>query len=298
MTDTTKTGLDPELFAQIRQIQIRTKHLVTEALAGQYESAFKGRGMEFEEVRAYQPGDDIRHIDWKVTARSGAPHVKIHREERELTVLLLVDVSSSGEFGSATQFKNEIAAEVAAILAYTAIKNHDRVGLIIFSDRIEHFVPPKKGRAHVWMVIRDILNFRPERRVTDLDQALEFLGTVIKRRCVAFLLSDFLDQTVTERLRTAAKRHDITAISITDPREVSLPDIGLLELEDAETGETVLVDTSDPAIRASFRILGHRNRTSRSDAFRAGGIGEIALQTDKPYVDSIIRFFRSREHRS
>ncbi|MED5464711.1 MAG: DUF58 domain-containing protein [Myxococcota bacterium] len=298
MHDATAKNLDPELFAQIRQIQIKTQHLVTDSLAGQYESAFKGRGMEFEEVRAYQPGDDIRHIDWKVTARSGAPHIKVHREERELTVMLLVDVSSSGEFGTARKFKNEIAAEVAAVLAYAAIKNNDRVGLIIFSDRIEHFVPPKKGRAHVWMVIRDILNFRPERRVTDLDKALEYLGTVIKRRCVAFLLSDFLDQSITERLRTTAKRHDITAISIADPREITLPPIGIVELEDAETGETILVDTHDAGVRESFRILGHGSRAERSDAFRAGGIGEISLRTDEPYIDSIVRFFRSRENRN
>ena len=298
MLDDSPKSLDPELFAKIRHIQIRTQHLVTEALAGQYESAFKGRGMEFEEVRAYQPGDDIRHIDWKVTARTGEPYVKVHREERELTVMIMVDVSSSGEFGTAGKFKNEIAAEVAAVLAYAAIKNNDRVGLIIFSDRIEHFVPPKKGRAHVWMVIRDILNFRPERRVTDLDKALEYLGTVIKRRCVAFLISDFLDQSISDRLRTTAKRHDITAISIADPRETALPPIGLIELEDAETGETIVVDTYDKNIRESFRILSHTNKAERSDKFRASGIGEISLQTDKPYIDSIIRFFRSREHRA
>ena len=297
MIDNSSQNLDPELFAKIRHIQIRTQHLVTEALAGQYESAFKGRGMEFEEVRSYQPGDDIRHIDWKATARTGEPYIKVHREERELTVMLLVDVSSSGEFGTAGKFKNEIAAEVAAVLAYTAIKNNDRVGLIIFSDRIEHFVPPKKGRSHVWMVIRDILNFRPERRVTDLDKALEYLGTVIKRRCVAFLISDFLDQTITERLRTTAKRHDITAISIADPREKTLPPIGLLELEDAETGETILIDTYDEKIRESFRIVSKTNKSERSDTFRASGIGEISLQTDEPYIDSIVRFFRSREHR-
>ena len=296
MIDDSPKSLDPELFAKIRQIQIRTQHLVTEALAGQYESAFKGRGMEFEEVRAYQPGDDIRHIDWKVTARAGEPYVKVHREERELTVMIMVDVSSSGEFGTAGKFKNEIAAEVAAVLAYTAIKNNDRVGLIIFSDRIEHFVPPKKGRAHVWMVIRDILNFRPERRVTDLDKALEYLGTVIKRRCVAFLISDFLDQSISDRLRTTARRHDITAISIADPRELTLPPIGLLELEDAETGETIVIDTYDKNIRESFRILSHKNKAERSDKFRASGIGEITLQTDKPYIDSIVRFFRSREN--
>ena len=270
--------LSPEIFARIKAIQIRTQRLVTDALAGDYESAFKGRGMEFEEVRAYIPGDDVRHIDWKVTARTSIPHVKVHREERELTVMLLVDVSSSGAFGSVNQFKN-----------------NDRVGLIIFSDRIEHFVPPKKGRAHVWMVIRDILNFKPERRTTDLDGAIEYMGKVIKHRSVAFVISDFIDHEVSQRLRAASKKHDITAISISDPREMALPPVGIIELEDAETGETIVVDTRDKNTREGFRILTRDDRRDLQEGFRRTGIGQIDLRTDKGYIDPIVRFFRSRE---
>ena len=291
----TKEFLSPELFARIKAIQIRTQRLVTDALAGDYQSAFKGRGMEFEEVRAYIPGDDVRHIDWKVTARTGIPFVKEHREERELTVMLLVDVSSSGAFGTVDKFKSEIAAEVAAILAYTAIKKNDRVGLIIFSDRIEHFIPPKKGRAHVWMVIRDILTFKPERRSTDLDGALEFMGKVVKSRCVAFVLSDFIDADMSEKFRIASRRHDLTAISITDPREITLPKMGLVEFEDSETGETIVVDTLDDNVRDGFRVLSQAARKGQSEAFRRAGAGEIAIRTDEPYIDPIVRFFRNRD---
>jgi uncharacterized protein (DUF58 family) len=292
-------ALPPELFSKIKGIQIRTQRLVTDVFAGEYESAFKGRGMEFEEVREYQPGDDIRHIDWNVTARMGLPFVKVHREERELTVMLLVDVSSSGAFGSRAKSKNEAAAEIAAVLAYTAIHSNDRVGLIIFSDRIEHYIPPKKGRAHVWRVIRDILSFRPRRRSTDLDGALEFLGKVAPRRVVAFILSDFLDAGYEERLRVAARRHDVTAIPVTDRREVELPPIGILELEDAETGETLLVDTYDANVTGGLELLTREARRRRTDLFRAAGVGEVEVWTgaEEHYIDSLIRFFRSRERR-
>jgi len=231
-------ALSPELFAKIKAIQIRTQRLVNDAFAGEYERALRGRGMEFEEGREYQPGDDIRHIDWNVTARMGSPFVKLHREERELTVMLVVDVSSSGAFGSGTKLKNEVAAEIAALLAYTAIKSNDRVGLIIFSDRIEHFIPPKKGRSHVWRVIRDILTFRAPRRRTDLQAALEYMSKVLRRRVVAFVISDFMDEGYEDILRISARRHDLTAIVVRDRREKELPKIGILELEDAETGET------------------------------------------------------------
>ena len=291
-------ALSPELFAKIKAIQIRTQRLVNDAFAGEYESAFRGRGMEFEEVREYQPGDDIRHIDWKVTARMGLPFVKLHREERELTVMLLVDVSSSGAFGSGTKLKNEVAAEIAALLAYTAIKSNDRVGLIIFSDRIEHFIPPKKGRSHVWRVIRDILTFRTARRQTDLKQALEYMSKILPRRVVAFVISDFLDEGYEDLIRLSAKRHDVTAVVVSDRRESELPRIGLLELEDAETGETLLVDTSDRNVTAGLRLLRDEDRELQSRLFRSAGAGEVHVRADDPhYVDSLIRYFHMRERR-
>ncbi|HVS15772.1 MAG TPA: DUF58 domain-containing protein [Thermoanaerobaculia bacterium] len=289
--------LPAELFQQIKAIQIRTQRLVTDVLAGEYESAFKGRGMEFEQVREYQPGDDIRHIDWNVTARMSHPFVKEHREERELTVVLVVDVSSSGAFGTRGRMKNEVAAEVAAVLAYTAIRNNDRVGLIVFSERVELFIPPKKGRAHVWRVIREILTFRPTGRGTDLEGALEFLARVARRRAVCFLLSDFQAESWQDRLRVVARRHDVTAIVVADRRETSLPPIGILELEDAETGELRLVDTRDRRVRDSFEELTRRDREQRRELFRSAGLGEIEVWTDEPYVESIIRYFRWRERR-
>lgn len=287
-------ALSPELFATIKAIQIRTRHQVNDVLAGEYESAFKGRGMEFEEVREYQPGDDVRHIDWNVTARMSAPYVKVHREERELTVMILVDVSSSGVFGSTGRLKMEAAAEAAAILAYTAVKSNDRVGLVLFSDRVEKYIPAKKGSSHVWRVIREVLSFRPGRRATDLDGALEFMGKVQKRRAVAFVISDFLDEGFGERFRIAARRHDLTAITVSDPREVALPRIGIIELEDAETGELVLVDTNDRRLTDGFRVLGERERRDRRDLFRAAGAGQIDVHTDRSPADAIVRFFRGR----
>ncbi len=291
-------SLPRELFQKIKGIQIRTQRLVSDAFAGEYESAFKGRGMEFEEVREYRPGDDVRHIDWKVTARMGGPFVKLHREERELTVMLLVDVSSSGAFGSGTKLKNEVAAEVAALLAYTAIKSNDRVGLIIFSDRIEHYIPPKKGRSHVWRVIRDILTFRVPHRRTDLEGALEYLSRVTPRRVVGFVISDFLDRDFEDRLRIAARRHDLTAITVRDRREVELPRIGLLELEDAESGETLVVDTYDRNVVEGLGLLGAEERAARRRLFRSAGVGEVTVEADDPhYVDGLVRYFHARERR-
>jgi uncharacterized protein (DUF58 family) len=291
------TPLSAELFAQIKAIQIRTQRLVTDVLAGEYESAFKGRGMEFEKVREYQPGDDVRHIDWNVTARRRAPFVKEFREERELTVMLVVDVSSSGAFGSAKKLKSEVAAEIAAILAYTAIKSNDRVGLVIFTDRVEHYIPPKKGRAHVWRVIRDILTFTPERRHTNLDVALEYLNRVVHRRSVTFVISDFLDADFKDALLLTAQHHDVTAICVVDPRERELPPVGIIELEDAETGEVILVDTYDRNIAHGFSTLARSASRQRAETFRAAEVGHIEVRTDASYVDPIVRFFRSRERR-
>ncbi len=292
------TTLTPELFAKIKAIQIRTQRVVNDVFAGEYESAFKGRGMEFEEVREYRPGDDIRHIDWKVSARMGHPYVKVHREERELTVMLVVDVSSSGAFGTGAKLKNEVAAEVAALLAYTAIKSNDRVGLLIFTDHIERYIPPKKGSAHVWRVIREILSFQPTRQSTDLSGALEYLSKVVRHRAVIFVLSDFLDQGYEERLRIAGRRHDVTAISVGDRREMTLPPIGILELEDAESGETILIDTYDKNTTHGFKILSGEARGEREKLFRSAGVGQVEIRADdEDYVDALVRYFHFRESR-
>jgi uncharacterized protein (DUF58 family) len=287
--------LAPEILAQIKAIQIRTQGLVTESLAGDYESAFRGRGMEFEEVREYQPGDDIRHIDWNVTARMSAPFVKQYREERELSVVLLVDVSSSGRFGSRRKTKSEVAAEVAALLAYTAIKSNDKVGLIVFSDEVELYIPPKKGRGHVWRVIREILTHHPRRKGTDIEAALDYLGRVIRRRAVVFLISDFLDATFEESLRIAARRHDLTAVTVTDPRESELPRIGLLELQDSESGEMIVVDTSDERLRRGLLERTAVREEALAGMFRSHGVGELRVETHRSPVEPIVRFFRRRE---
>ena len=244
-----------EIFKKVRQIEIRTNREVTDVLGGQYHSVFKGRGMEFEEVREYLPGDEVRSIDWNVTARFGHPFIKKFKEERELTVMLVVDVSASGQFGSVRQTKNELAAELAAVLAFSAIRNNDKVGLIMFTDRIEKFVPPKKGRRHVLRVVREILAFQPQGRGTDLQLALDYLNSVQSRRAVTFVVSDFQvtdEESVRKKLRVASKRHDVIALSLRDPREEELPAVGLLELRDAETGERALVDTFDRKVREEF----------------------------------------------
>lgn len=290
--------LSPELLARIRSLQLRAQHLVNDLFAGEYVSAFKGRGMEFEQVRDYQPGDDVRHIDWKVTARMGSPFVKEHREERELTVMLVVDVSSSGRFGTTERTKQEVSAEVAAILAYTAIRSHDRVGLILFSDHIEVFIPPKKGRAHVWRVIRSILTHEPRRTGTDIEAALQYLGKVARRRTVCFLVSDFIDQGFKDALRTAGRRHDLTAVSIRDRREFELPDVGLIEVRDAESGEVLLLDTSRKRDREEFARRTKLESENLHEELRRSGVGRLDLWTHRSAVDDIVHFFRQRERRS
>jgi len=286
-----------DIVRQVRAIQIRTNHIVTEALAGEYSSAFKGRGIEFEEVRQYEPGDDVRTIDWNVTARMGHPFVKSYREERELTVMLLVDVSSSGQFGSKEKLKNEVAAEVAALLAYAAIKSNDKVGLMIFTDRVEHYIPPKKGRGHVWRIIREVLSFKPEHRTTDLKGALQFLLSVTHKRTVCFLISDFISEDFSTELRIARHRHDMIAVTITDPRELSFPSVGFIELEDAETGEVILIDTNHKASNRAYESKVRTEVAERERLFRASNIDHINIRTDQPYVDPIVRFFRLRERR-
>jgi uncharacterized protein (DUF58 family) len=288
--------LSKELLQKVRQIQIRTSHQVTEVMAGEYKSAFKGRGMEFDEVRLYQPGDDIRTIDWNVTARTGEPYVKRFVEERELTVMLMVDASSSGTFGTQAKSKNEIAAEIAGLLAYTAIRSNDRVGLIIFTDKIELFIPPKKGHSHVLRVIREVLGFKKsERSRTDVGAALDFLNKVCRRKAVVFLISDFLCEGFEKPIRLASKRHDLIPVAVSDPREKSLPPIGLVTLEDAETGEAITVDTYDAKVRRTLEKLSDMRNGERDRNFTSSGVDSMHVATDANYGDEIVRFFKRRE---
>ena len=286
-----------EVMRQIRRIQIRTSHMVNDILAGQYESVFKGQGMEFREVREYVPGDDVRMIDWNVTARTSVPHVKLLAEERELTVMLLVDASASGQFGTVERFKNELAAELCAVLAFSAIKNNDKVGLIIFTNDIELYVPPSKGRQHVLRVIREVLYFKPKGKRTNIPRALQFLNSVTTRRAVAFLVSDFMADDYEIALRIANRRHDVIAVTVTDPREESLPDVGLVAVRDTETGREALVDTSSASVRKHYERAAVERAKKRDQIFQRTKVDPIHVRTDRPYVTEIYRFFRMREKR-
>jgi len=290
--------LTRELLRKIRKIEIVTERLVRDRMAGQYHSVFKGAGIAFSEVRQYMPGDDIRLIDWNVSARMNGPYVKLFVEEREMTVLLLVDMSASGRFGSAMAEKRELAAELAAVLAFSAIKNNDRVGLIVFTDRVERFVPPKKGKKHVLRVISEILSFQPESPRTDLARGLDFMGHIAHHRSVAFLVSDFLaPQDDYERaLRIASRRHDLIPVVVSDPLEEQIPKVGMVDLFDPETGEYVVFDTSGPEARA-FADLGRRQRESRDALFRRLSLDAIAISTDRPYLPALTTFFEARARR-
>lgn len=292
-----ETVIPKEILKKVKRIEIQTRGLVNDVFSGEYHSVFKGRGMEFSEVREYQMGDDIRTIDWNVTARAGHPFVKVFEEERELTVVLLVDVSSSGEFGTHAQMKGEIAAEICALLAFSAIKNNDKVGLVIFSDDVEQFVAPKKGKAHVLRVVREILYHKPKGKQTNISAALEFLSRVTKRRSVVFLVSDFISSGYEKALQIANKRHDIVAITVTDPREIELPNVGFIELEDAETGETFLVDTSDIDVRDDFVSRTNESIETRDKLFRNLNVDHIDIKTNESYIEPLIRFFRMRAKR-
>ena len=291
------TMIPKEILQKIQKIHIRTSYLVNDMFAGEYESAFRGRGMEFEEVREYTAGDDIRDIDWNVTARMGHPYIKLYREERELTIMLLVDVSSSGLFGTVTQLKNELAAELASVLAFAAIKSNDKVGLVIFSDHVERYIPPKKGRSHVWRVIKEVLEHQPRSTGTDIGAALNYLNTVCRRRAVVFLISDFIAREYETALRITNKKHDVIAINITDPRERELPGVGMVALEDAETSETLLIDTTDEQVRKAYRLLAEEKFQQRLSTFKAAHIDYIDIRTDTPYIDTLLKFFRMREKR-
>ncbi len=286
-----------ELLKKIRQIEIRTSHVVNDVFAGQYHSAFKGRGMEFEEVRQYQIGDDVRTIDWNVTARSGAPFVKVFREERELTVMLLVDMSRSHLFGTAGQLKRELAAEVCATLAFSAIRNNDKVGLICFTDEIERFVPPKKGTRHVLRVIRELLYHESTGSGTDIAAAIEHLNRVTTRRSVVFLVSDFQASDYEGPLRVARRRHDLIPITIVDPREMALPNVRFVELYDAETGQTVTVDTTSRRFREQYAARAESSADRRRQTFRSMDVDSIQVTTGEPFVEPLTRFFRAREAR-
>ncbi len=284
-----------ELAKKIRFIEIYTNKAVNDVLAGEYHSVFKGRGMEFDEVREYAPGDEIRTIDWNVTARTGQPYVKRYVEERELTVLFVVDLSASGTFGSREKRKNEVAAELCALLSFSAIKNNDKVGLIVFTDIIELYIPPAKGVSHVLRLIRELLNFEPRRRRTDIAQALDYLGRITHRRAVVFLVSDFLAEGYEKPLRIVARRHDLIAVSLNDPREQSLPPIGLIELEDAETGETMVVDAGNAQVRRRWEALARERQDRQAELFRASGVDAIRIVTGRDYVRNLTAFFRRRE---
>jgi uncharacterized protein (DUF58 family) len=290
--------ISKELAKKIRYIQIYTSKAVNDSLAGEYESMFKGRGMAFDQVREYQVGDDIRSIDWNVTARTGEPHVKLYVEERELTVIFMVDLSASGAFGSIRQTKNEVAAELCALLAFSAIKNNDKVGLIVFTDRIEMFIPPAKGTIHVLRLIRELLDFSPGKKHTDISAAIEYLGRVIHKRSVVFLVSDFLGQGYENRMRVLSKWHDLIAVSISDPREISVPNVGLLELEDAETGEVVIIDTGSLAVRNHYQHLAKEREGHLKEVFRSMNIDHLEILTGSNYVQNLVRFFRTRERRT
>jgi uncharacterized protein (DUF58 family) len=286
-----------ELFKKIRRIEIRTKRLVNDLFSGEYHSTFKGQGMEFEEVRQYEPGDDIRLIDWNVTARTGFPHIKKFREERELSVIFLVDASSSGTFGTKERFKADAAAELCAVLAFSAIKNNDKVGMIIFTDKIENFIPPKKGKAHVLRLIREILYFKPEGTQTDIKGALEYFNRVIKKKSVVFLVSDFLSEDYLKPLQIANNKHDVIAIKISDPREIKFENVGLIELEDAETGETILIDTSSAAFRKDFARQAEEDSFGLKRSLKLINLDFIQIITNQSYIVPLINFFKLRGKR-
>lgn len=300
----TTAPVSREVLRQVRLIELRTRGLVNSIFSGEYQSVFRGQGMEFSEVREYEAGDDVRNIDWNVTARTGEPYVKKHVEERELTVLLVVDLSGSEQFGTRGRFKAELAAELAAVLALSAVRNNDRVGLIIFSDHIEHVVPPRKGRRHALRLIRDVLAFRPKGRGTDIPGALDYAARLLAHRGIMFLLSDFAprgeatqaqQEQWEKTLRLVSRRHDVIGVAISDPAELQLPDIGFVAVEDPETGEYAFVDTSGSAVREVFGVALARERLETRRLFRRLGVDEIEVRTDVPYVRPLLAFFHRRE---
>jgi uncharacterized protein (DUF58 family) len=301
--DSAKTN--KAIMSSMRQLEIRTRRMVNDSLAGSYHSVFKGRGMDFDEVREYSPGDEVRTIDWNVTARAGRTFVKKYTEERELTILLVVDISASGNFGSGASSKRDLAAELASVLAFSAIRNSDKVGLILHTDKIERYLPPKKGRRHVLRVVRDILYHEPENTGTDMVKALDVVNHLLHRRAIVFLISDFESPgdpaaqraALRRAMRQTNRRHDLVAVHVEDPRERQLPDLGIVALEDAETGEVIELDTASAAVRKRFAdASAERSRRLVAD-FRAEGVDTLQLLTDAPYMPALQRFFKTRERR-
>ncbi|MCB0429584.1 MAG: DUF58 domain-containing protein [Flavobacteriales bacterium] len=287
-----------ELIKKVRKVEIKTRGLSNQIFSGEYHSAFKGRGMAFSEVREYQPGDDIRAIDWNVTARFNHPYVKIFEEERELTMMLLVDVSGSENFGSSLRLKRDMATELAAILAFSAMQNNDKIGVIFFSDRIEKFIPPKKGRSHILHIIREMINFEPERSQTDISCALRHLTNVIKKRSIAFVISDFMDAGFEQALRIANKKHDVVAIQLYDQRDLELPSVGLIRLRDPETGKQMVVDSNAAHVRRAYFAAGRQKEAVLKETFLRSGVDHLKIRTDESYIRYLMNFFKSREARA
>jgi uncharacterized protein (DUF58 family) len=294
-----QTVLTTELMNKIRRIEFRTRRLVNDSFAGEYHSVFRGQGMEFDEVRPYMPGDEIRAIDWNVTARTGYPYIKRYVEERELTVMLVVDASGSGDFGTTGQFKRELAAEMASVLSFSATTNKDKVGLLIFTDQVELYIPPRKGRKHVLRLIRELLAFQPKSHGTNLKVALDSLNQILKRRSIVFLISDFLDDpdAYQKPLFVANRKHDVIALDLHDPLEANMVNVGLLALEDAESGEIIWVDTGDPTWQERFRRETSQFKQAKNKALNAAGVDRVPIQTDQDYVKALTLFFQKRAQR-
>ena len=283
-----------ELLKRVRKIEIKTKGLSSQIFSGEYHSAFKGRGMAFSEVREYVEGDDVRNIDWNVTARLGNPYVKIFEEERELTVMLLVDVSESGMFGSTALLKRELITELTATIAFSAIQNNDKAGVIFFSDKIEKYIPPKKGKSHILRIIRELINFKPDSKGTNISLALKYLNNMIKKRCIAFIISDFMDSGFDDAIKVASKKHDLAALRIVDPREEEMPDVGLVRFKDAETGFVSVMDTSDIKVRNNYRLYFQQSARITSELLNKSGVDHVAIRTDQSYVKPLMNLFKQR----
>ncbi|NNF01074.1 MAG: DUF58 domain-containing protein [Bacteroidia bacterium] len=290
---------DPaELLKKVRKIEIKTRGLSSQIFSGEYHSAFKGKGMAFSEVREYIPGDDIRSIDWNVTARLNHPYVKIFEEERELTVILLVDISGSGSFGSTSQMKKDLVTELCAVIAFSAIQNNDKIGVILFSDKIEKFIPPKKGKSHILRIIRELINFQPTSNGTDIGSALKYFSNMIKRRAIVFVISDFIDEGFEDPLKIAARKHDLVALQAYDERETELPNIGLIRIKDAETGEMRIVDTSSKSARRAQHNWWIEKQNKLYEFFAKSGIDHVGLKTGQDYVKPLMGLFKKRERRA